>query len=186
MTIELKYAEITRDASTFPVPTIHALLSRGFSHVLGNEVSSKVVAQIRRLVKGDSKVNPTTEQIKAFRAEFAARVAQWEQEAEQAALKAMDEGTLGVRAIGSERAQRFSPLDRECRKIALAEVSAILTSNKLAMPKGEGKVAFPNGEAFTREELVARRLAKHGERITKEAEKVLANVKKATGEVTDL
>ena len=118
MTLILKYAEITRDAGAFPETTINALLARGFAHVLGNEVSSKVVARIRKEVKGEGKDVPTGAQVKAFREANAELVESWTVEAENAALAAMDEGPLGVRAPAAERAPRVDPLTREARKIA--------------------------------------------------------------------
>ena len=186
MTTELKFADYVVDAATLPQVSIHALLSRGFAHILGNEISAKIVARIRREIKGENKEVPTREQITAFREGNEDIVASWAKEEEEKVLQALADGTLGVRAPSGISNQRLDPLTREIRKIALAEVSAILHSNKLALPKGEGKVVFPNGEAFTRAELVERRLAKHGERIEKEAKKVLANVEKAVADLSDI
>ena len=182
----LRYGEYTVDPHALPETSVQALLSRGFAHVLGNEVSSKIVSRIRREIRGDLNEVASSEQVKAFRRANPDVIEAWEIETEQGTMQALIEGTLGVRPAGTERVARVDPLTREVRKIALAEISEICKTNQLVLPKGKNKVTFPNGDSFTRENLIERRIVKHGERITKEATKVLANATKAAATDLDL
>ena len=192
----LEYGTIQRDPMKLPPKSLEALLQRGFSHFLGNEQASKIVAKIRThiattLSTPDHEVNQvdvTKDQINSFRAENAEQVKTWSDEVQASALKALDEGTIGVRAPG-QRAS-VDPLTGAMRAIARSEVVTILKANSLAVPKGEATVKFGDGSTRTMEEMIAKRLTTHSERITAEAKKHLADVarkaKKVAEEALDL
>lgn len=174
---QLTYNTITRDVAKLPEASVMALLSRGFSHFLGNEQASKIVSRIRGHLAGDGKASDVTkESVNAFRDDPAnqERIAAWEKEVIEAALKALDEGTVGVRTLAGPR---VTPLETAMRRQARDEVSTILKANGLKVPTGENTVEL-QGEAFTMEQLIDRRLDKHGDRIRKESEKRLADERK--------
>lgn len=166
----LKYAEIEIDPSTLPLVTQVALMQRGFSHVLGNEVASTVVSLIRKAIAGESGKagDVTTDQIKAFRAEDPDRISAWETAAENEKLVAMSEGKLGQGKVGTVR-QSKDPVAAETAKIAKEEVSAKLRGAGFKVPTGENVVTFPNGDTRTMGQMIEAHLTAHGERIGKEA-----------------
>ena len=168
----LTYGDITRDPAKLPAISTAALLARGFSHLLGNEQASKIVAKIRSALaegKPDG-YEATRADVQAFREANPALVSQWSDEAKANALKALDEGTLGVHVA---RGPSRDPIESAMHAIARGEVSEVLKSNTLKVPSGEKTVTL-GGEAFTMDALIDRRLAKHGDRIRKEAERKVA------------
>lgn len=166
----LKYAEIEIDPSTLPEVTRLALMQRGFSHVLGNEVASSVVSLIRKAVAGESGKagDVTTDQIKAFRAENGDQVFHWETTAENEKLVAMTEGKLGQGKVGTVR-QSKDPVAAEAAKITKEEVSAKLRGAGFKVPTGENVLTFPNGDTRTMAQMCETHFSIHGERIGKEA-----------------
>jgi hypothetical protein len=175
----LTYGEITRDPAKLPVASLNALLARGFTHFLGNEQASKVVGRIRTEVatslstpeKEVNQADVTKEQVQSFRAANAETVAKWTQEVVADALKALDEGKVGIRAAAGPR---VDPITNAMNGIARSEVVTILKSNGLKTPKGDEVITFGEGVTRTMAQMIAKRLADHGERIRKEAEKHVA------------
>jgi len=176
--IMLKYGEITRDESKLSDVSRNALLARGFSHYLGNEQASKVVAKIRAILANGGKASDVTkEAIKTWREnpENASKLETFEIECEQAALAALDNGTIGVH-VSSGRVSR-DPVQAAMTAIARREVSDVLKGAGLKTPKGEETVDM-GGQAFTMEALIARRLEKHADRLHKEAERQVADAQR--------
>ncbi len=157
-----------------------ALMLRGLRHLLGNEQASKVSAlKEKREKAGEPALAPDEEA--ATKAGFVAD-----------AVAALFAGTVGVRTGGGVSVS-VSPLDKAMRRIALKEVTVVLAQNKLKVPTGDNKLVMPNGTEWTREELITRRLAAHGDRIRTEAEAELkAEARKAKklaeagGDVTEM
>ena len=84
----LTYGDITRDPATMPEASRNALLARGFSHLLGNEQASKVVARIRKALaegKPDG-YEATKADVQAFRESNGKLVSAWADEARADAL----------------------------------------------------------------------------------------------------
>jgi hypothetical protein len=155
--MELSYGEITIDSSTLPEVSVKALLQRGLAHYLGNEQASKVAGKFPAPTNGEA---PASDEAKAqFKAECVA-----------AAVKALAEGTVGTRVGGP----RGTAEDTIVRQLAEKEVRDILKHNKLTMPTGDKVVEFANGTKLTRQELIDRRIANHGERLRQEAKKEMA------------
>lgn len=191
----LSYGEIQRDPGKLPEATLKALLARGFSHVLGNEVSAKVVARVRSHLAGaEGKADDvSTDAVKAFRKDNAETVIKWTAEAQADALKSMDEGTLGVRGPGGPR---VDPVTSAMRNFAWEAIKAILKAQNLKVPTGEDTVTLqkgtPNEASYTREQLIERRLAHptYGPKHKHEAERhVAAEAKRkaaAVGEASEL
>lgn len=166
----IEYAGLTIDPTDFPSTSIEALIRRGISHYLGNEQASKLTAW---KAKEENK-SATDEQIAAHKVSLIG-----------AALAALAAGTVGIRA---PRQPSVDPIEREMDRIALREVAAVLKSNGLKMPKGEATVTFGSGDsavALTQDDLVERRLAKHGERIRKEAEAEIKRKAREAKKVAD-
>jgi predicted phosphoribosyltransferase len=86
----------------------------------------------------------------------------------------MINGELGI----STRKPRVDPVEAAALAIAKREVTEKLRGAGLKVPKKDERVAFANGDSFTMDELVARRLEMHGERINKEAAKHVAELEK--------
>lgn len=171
---QLKYGDVTRDSGKLSEVSVNALLARGFSHYLGNEQASKVVAKIRAVLANGGKASDVTkEAIKAWRENEANAKAleAFEVECENAALEALDNGTIGVH-VSSGRTSR-DPIQAAMQIIARKEVSDVLKGAGLKSPKGEETVDM-GGQAFTMDALIARRLEKHADRLHKEAERQVA------------
>lgn len=149
--MEITYGDHVKfNTDTLPPVALEALLRRGASHYFGNEQASKVASW------AESQETPPTDEAKAAKkAEFQA-----------AALKALLEGTVGTIVRGP----RGTGVDSVVRQLAEKEVKDILKAQKLAMPTGDKKIKFPDGSELGRADLIDRRIAKHGERLHKEAE----------------
>ena len=168
----LTYGDITRDPATMPEVSRNALLARGFSHLLGNEQASKVVARIRKALaegKPDG-YEATKTDVQAFRESNGTLVSAWADEARADALKTLDEGTLGVHAA---RGPSRDPIESAMRTIARTLVSDTLKKNKLKIPSGDKTVTLADQD-FTMDELIDRQIAKNGDHIRKEAERKVA------------
>ena len=146
------------DIGALPEASVKALLSRGLNHVLGNEVASKVTGF---KTVGEGQPEHTEAEIEAFKVT-----------ARQKAIDAILAGTLGVRAAGVT----VDPVEAAMERITRDEITTTLSANKYKWSKsvkGEDRtVALPDVK-FTMDELVERRLAKHGDRIRAAAEKAV-------------
>lgn len=156
---KLVHGPHTVDFDSLPESSRHAIVRRGFNHIVGNEAASKVSSHF----EGET---PSAEAKAAKKAEVVAEF-----------VARLVAGTMGVRASSGPR---VSPLESIMRSLAIAEIKAILVKNKLAMPAASGKAEgdpLPtitlNGTAFTKEDLIKRRLEAHGDRLKAEAEKEL-------------
>lgn len=179
----LTYGDISRDPSKLPETSLQALLARGFTHFLGNEQASKVVSRIRAaIVEGTERKadSVTKEEVQAFRAAQPERVNGWLGEIVNDALKSLDEGTVGIRAAGGPK---VDPVTAAMNSLARTEVVTILKANGLKTPKGEETITFGNGETRTMAQMVEKRLADHGERIRKEAERQIADAARRKAKV---
>lgn len=168
--------KITVDFVALPEVSQYALAQRGLTHILGNEVASKVhswaqgegqaASDDKAVVKAWKDANPgaITEKTQALQAELVADLLA---------------GELGLRVSGP----RLTPVETIARQMARKEVEDILRANKIKVPKGEDKVKMGEDE-FTLAELISRRLAKYGERIGKSAEAEAKRRAKATEAVT--
>lgn len=161
--MELKYGDHTINTTKLPATSIDALLRRGISHFLGNEQASKVAAWVesQNTERTKTGVDPVSDVEKAT----------YKADCQKKAVEALVAGTVGVH---TPRGPKATPLDAIVRQLAEKEVKDILGHNKLKMPKGDEAVSFPDGTKLTRVELIDRRIAKHGERLVKEAKAELA------------
>ncbi len=166
---KITYGDFAIDASALPEASLFALLSRGFTHVLGNEIASRVHAWCGAEGQANSDDKAT---IKAWKEANESAVAEQTAVLRKAAFDAIVAGTLGVRVGGP----RVEPIDQAKASIARVEVLKVLAANGIKAPKKDEKVRFANGTEKSMAEMIASRLAhpEHGPRITKEAEKALA------------
>jgi len=178
------YGNITLDFTALPGKSTEAMLRRGVTHFLGNEQAAKVTGWKQKLA--EDKVFPSDDEIAAKKAEYVA-----------VALKALEEGTVGT----ATRGPAADPIEAEMERIAKREINGILkTNNAKFTGKGdERKVTFANGDSFTMDELVERRLSgvdketgqPHADRLRKLAEKAIkdaarqAEKAKAAGGLAD-
>lgn len=161
---------ISVEIAKLPVQSLEALLKRGFSHFIGNEQASKVAAAFA----GKPEAEATDEMKAAKKAEV-----------QTAAIAALLAGTVGVRASGTG-GTKATPKESIVRANAKKEVTDILKHNKIGFPTGEKKVKMPDGAELTGAELIARYVAKHGERLGKEADAELKRRARDAEKVGDL
>jgi hypothetical protein len=144
---------------------MEALIRRGISHLLGNEQSAKVGPE-SAWAKGFKAANgrdPSKEDVNAQKVLF-----------QKDAIAALYEGSIGTRVSGP----KADPLTGEMNSIAKREISDVLRTQGIKkFPAGDATVTL-GGSSFTGDQLIERRLAKHGERIKREAEKVLSEKNK--------
>ena len=164
--------------SSLPPASLVALVQRGLSHFLSTEVNSRLVAAIRaEIVATGGESAPrklgdvTSDAIRDFREDRPEWVEAKQAELVQAAVDAIRAGTL-VR----ERAPRDVPggisgVERRARALAwstgvdgLPSLESILVSNGIKPPKGTSTVTI-GGQAFSRDDLIDRRLAKAGDAL---------------------
>ncbi len=144
-----------------PPASLAALVRRGLGHVMGNEVASKVTAHKAKNEGIDD------EALAAFGAS-----------ARDAMAQAIKSGTLGAgRTPSGEPAK--TPLETIMNRLILADISLKLAGIKLKLPSGDKVVTMPNGETYTRAQLVARQMSTRGDHWKAEAEKEAAKQAKA-------
>lgn len=146
------------DPRELPEVTIHALLRKGLTHFMGNEQSSKVSTWTQDEIAEGRKVTADAK---------AAKLAELQVDA----WKQMLEGKIGV----SSRGPRGTALETVMRTIAEKRVKAALGAAGMTLPTGDKQAVFPNGQSFTRAELIQRQLAKYGDEIKTLAEKEIAD-----------
>ena len=162
------YGSYQIDPAQLPAKNVLAILTRGISHYLGNEVSAKVFGEVRRNAKAmlieTGVEKPSDEQI-------AAQVDGITDEA-YAAIKSRltDEAFArlmsGEVGAGSVRGPSVTPLEKAIMSEAKARVTARLKANGLKVPKGEETVTI-RGVAKTFETLVSECIDREGtEEIT--------------------
>ncbi len=153
---EFKHGEVSVSPADIPTTSLFALAQRGFSHVLGNEVASKLAAW----KKGEAGAQASEEEIEAF----------VKAKREEALEKIMN-GTLGVRAPSAPRA---SGLEALMRRVAVEFLTARFAAyskksgQSVKLPTGD-KVVSVAGRDMTREDLIAAELKRNGEAIREEA-----------------
>lgn len=159
------YTSHSVSLSKLPPVSVHRLASYGLAHLLGNQAASKVVAWSEK----DENKGATDEQKAAAKAQF-----------QSVMLAALADGTIGQHA---SRGPAVDPEDAEMERLAKVEVNATLKANNIKAPKKDEVVEFASGEKLTMDDLVDRRIAKHGERLRSEAKaslKAKAKAKEAT------
>lgn len=164
---------IAIDFASLPEASQHALAQRGLTHVLGNEVASRVHAWAQAEGQANSDDKAT---VAAWKAANASAITSKTAEVQADFVKALQEGTLGSRVAGP----RLTPLETIMRKAARGEIETILRANGVKVPKGEDTIETADG-AFTMAQLIDRRLANEatGAPIRKAAERELAAKAKA-------
>lgn len=150
--MELKYGEITIESTKLPEASVAALMRRGLAHFLGNEQASKVASKFK------DEPYATDEAKSAYKNECVKN-----------AIEALAAGTIGANLRGP----KAPPQESLAETLAWNEVKGILVKGKLKVPTGDGTIEFPDGEGgkilLGKKDFIARRMAKHGERLMKEA-----------------
>ena len=169
--MQLTYGEVSIDFSTLPAKSQEALAKRGLTHFLGNEQAAKVSGWKAKFADENDGAEPGADEVQAKKAEYVAN-----------AVKALLAGEVGT----ATRGPAADPIESEMDRIAKREINAVLKANgaKFSGKGDERVVTFANGEKFTMDQLVERRLANadHAARIRKEAEKAIkAAAKQAEG-----
>lgn len=176
----VKYASFELDFAKLPQASVLSCLRGGVSHKFGSEVASKVGAYFkpdRKLAEGESRMEDTEENRQKLTDEY-----------RQKLYDALIAGTVGV----STRGPTVDPIEVEINKIAKSEIKAILAENGVKFPKKSTDTVTIGGQALTVDQLISRRLdptgpagvdkktgGSHVDRITKLAEKVMAEKAKA-------
>lgn len=157
----LAYGDFSFDFTTLPNQSVRAMLSRGLTHFLGSEQASKIGPNSGWQAKfeKDNGRKPNDAEVAAQKAANLANAA-----------KALTDGT-----VGTARGPKLDPIEAEMDRIAEREVWDTLAGANLCKknkkPKDEDEFTFANGDKFTFETLIERRLEKHGDRVKAEATK---------------
>lgn len=158
-----------------PRKAVMVLCRRGFSHILGNEAASKAMGA---LMKQLGEANPTSDEdalkvlYKALPDETydAAKLA-----AQRELFDALMNGTLGASSRGPSK----DPFEAAKDRIAWEEIVLVIKGANLKVPVKSTDTVKMGGQTYTKDALVARRLANpdHGPRIEAEATKFVAAAK---------
>lgn len=162
--MQIQYGTYQLDTAKFHPTAIEAMVRRGVSHYLGNEMASKVVAW----TEAENKERAKTGAAAVTDAEKETQKAQFQADA----IAALEAGTVGQ----SNRGPRVDPLVAQMQSIAKREVIDTLKANNIKPPKGDDVVTFGDGATRTMAQMVEKRLAGHGSRIESEAKKHLAEL----------
>ena len=150
--------ELKVNPADVPTVSLFALAQRGFSHVMGNEVASKLAAW----KKGEAGAAATQAEVDAF-----------VKAKREEALEKILNGTLGVRSASTPRVSGFDAL---VRRVAVEYLNARFaayskrTGQKVTLPTGDKVVSVP-GRDMTREQLIEAELKRNGEAIKAEAKR---------------
>ena len=143
------FAFTPSDVAAWPQASVLALVTRGLRHVLGNEVASSVSAAKAKADEATPPAPMSDEDVAKLTAEL--------RSAKVAAIKA---GTLGQgRGSGAPRA---TPIEALISKIILDDIAIKLKGIGKTVPTGDKTVALPNGEQWTRAQLIDRAVARRG------------------------
>lgn len=180
--MEITYGTHTVDGAKLPEASIRALLSRGLAHVLGNEVSSQVIAHFRGEAVKAHVATLDTDAAKAFTGETrkafekAVKVDSDSDEYQSIKAKFQAEALAEVLAgtIGetSARGPKVDPFTAKVNAIVKSELLTQLRTAKFWGGKKDPTLNESwtmNGVTYTFEQLLARRLAANKARIEKEA-----------------
>lgn len=174
---ELQYGNTVLPLADIPEVSKIALMARGLSHILGNEVASKVSGKVKKW-EGENEALFADDPDSFDEASKENREA-WAQEAYDEAVAKIMSGTLGLRAVGP----RGTAIETEMRDIAIDEIKAHLAKQNVKWPaKADGIIQTKTGP-MTRSDLVAAFVAKHADRLRAEAERRQAAVADVAGEI---
>lgn len=181
----VKIGDAERKLSEMHVSALVGLIQRGANHVTQNEVAAKVVGKIENALgdklDGLDKVARKNLFV-TYREENADQIAKWTVEGVAEALKAIDEGKLGVAVA---RGPAVDPLTREMQIIARKQIVTTLQANNIKVPKGEQTVAVKQTDGSVINKTMAKMIedrlanAKFRPEIEKAARKSLADQAKA-------
>ena len=180
----LEYGEITRDSDKLAPAVVEALMQEGFTHWFGNRVSSNVVGQIKMQIGKATNTKAsevTTAQVKQFRETNPDDVAKMVADITAGILAKIDAGEVPFeRSSGGGGRESLTPLVREMRRIAEAELVAVFAANGYELPNATGKVSM-GGKEYTRLDLIKMRVANpaHADRLKSEAERALAALERS-------
>lgn len=167
----ITYGEHVIDIDALPPASVAAMLRRGISHYLGNEVASKVAAWVNKQEETERKTNPD------YEVDENAKFAQ-KNLFQGAALDALLAGEVG----NASRGPRVDPLQAEINKLLKAEVTTRLATHGIK-PAGKKRawtaddlVKFADGREKTIAAMCQTLMDKDGDKYTKEAQKILAEV----------
>lgn len=159
----------TGNTDDLPANVQVALIKRGLRVVLGSEASRTVHAWKAK--------NPAATEAEIAEQLKLAQASLWEK---------ITTGTLGHRESSGVSAPRVTdPIEREVRGLAKQEVIDTLKSLNMVFPTKDKVIEFANGEKLDGLTLVARRIAKHGDRLRAEAKKIVAARERALAKGTE-
>lgn len=158
---ELKYGDNVLDVNDIPLNVQLALMARGFTHVLGNEVASKVTAKAKKSAEDKEAPRTLTEDEKtALAVGF-----------RNAAIESIMDGSFGTHTRAS--GPKVGKLERIMRAFAVERLAIALAKSKAKLPTKTATIKV-SGEDLTRDQLIDRWLAKHGDEAKAEAERRIA------------
>lgn len=163
---ELSYGEKYKAViADIPEASFIALAARGFSHMLGNEVASKVTAAKKKFAEANEALLAEDEE--SYNEALAENVEALEHQYREEFLAKIMGGTLGVRATGP----RGSAIETVMRAVAIEELRAALGKKNVKWPAKADDELTVGGKVYTRTGLVDAYLEKHGEKLRAEAER---------------
>jgi len=138
--------------SALPPASLLAMVSRGITHYMGSEQSSKVVAARKAAEeKGEAFTDEAAEALKNT--------------SQKEAWQALLDGKVGM----GNRGPRGTATETVMRRLIVADITAKLKAHKLSVPKGDATVTL-GSRSFTLAQLIERAMAREGERFRREAE----------------
>ena len=166
----ITYGPHVINPDTLPPKSVEALIKRGLTHYLGNEQAAKVSGWITDQIPDSDTMSKEQRKaaIKAFRESNTNDVTAKTNAVVAAAVAALTEGTIGVRAVAGPKAD---PVEKVMRELAIAKIAENLAKAGLKVPSGSKTVTIGDA-AYTRDELVSRQFARDeaGYRAKAEAE----------------
>lgn len=156
---ELSYGDHKIAIANLPQASLVALAQRGFTHILGNEVASKVTAQKKSFAEANGGAAMSEDDVAKMLADYRAE-----------AFAKIAEGRLGVRAAGSPRG---TALETIMRAVAVARLKTNFRKLNLKFPVKSTDTVVVNGETLSRNDLIERHLKRFDEVIRAEAQRQL-------------
>src|SRR5882724_11576693 len=145
--MNITYGTFNIEVESLPAKSLEAMIQRGVSHYMGNEVAAKVAAWTNKLAE-EKDGTPGHE------------ASDDEKTAKKEEIQADFYNRLLTGDIGTAiRGPQVTPFDKAAQAEARARVSARLKANGLKVPKGDETIKLGDG-AFTIQALIDRCIAR--------------------------
>lgn len=176
--------EVSFDSAALSAVVVEALMDEGLTHWLGNRAISNAIGAAKIIIGKEQKIKAsevTTAVFKTWRTSNASVYDTMLREIRDGIVAKIRAGEVPFeRSGGGGSRETITPLVREMRRIAEAELVAMFATKGLELPSASGKINMA-GKDYTRLDLIKLRVGNpaHADRLKSEAERALAALERS-------